>query len=62
LEQTFLGSLAKSRSCLGPTRHQSLLKAAGYDHAFHKVGRQAIDELLECDPGDPGKFRAIGNG
>lgn len=24
-----------------------------------KVGRQAIDELLECDPGDSEKFRAI---
>jgi hypothetical protein len=23
------------------------------------VGRQAIDELLECDPGDSEKFRAI---
>jgi hypothetical protein len=24
-----------------------------------KVGRRAIDELLECDPGDSEKFRAI---
>jgi hypothetical protein len=25
-----------------------------------KVGRQAIDDLLECDPGDSEKFRALG--